>query len=192
MSRKRFNGVGWLLILLVIISGSALMTYIQQELRIQELVNTIEKQETIIANNEVILSGNINQLRIELNETREDLRALEGELNNLKELNLEEFPSFEAEVSWYTAGFESTGKNPDHPNYGITASGKYVKENHTIAADGSIPFGTKILIDDIIYTVEDRGGLIYDNRLDIYVDDLNEVPPEGRIKKEVYILEWGV
>jgi 3D (Asp-Asp-Asp) domain-containing protein len=168
------------------------MTYIQQELRIQELVNTIEKQEVIIANNEVILSGNINQLRIELNETREDLRALEGELNNLKELNLEEFPSFEAEVSWYTAGFESTGKNPDHPNYGITASGKYVKENHTIAADESIPFGTKILIDDIIYTVEDRGGLIYDNRLDIYVDDLNEVPPEGRIKKEVYILEWGV
>ena len=39
------------------------------------------------------------------------------------------------EITYYTAGPESTGKTPDHPAYGITRSGAVVEEGRTIAAD---------------------------------------------------------
>ena len=42
----------------------------------------------------------------------------------------------EFEITYYTAGAESTGKTPGHPAYGIT-SGTTVKEGQTIAADWS-------------------------------------------------------
>lgn len=49
-----------------------------------------------------------------------------------------------------------------------TASGTIPEEGRTIAADPSIPFGTKLKIKDTIYTVEDRGGAIKGNKIDIY------------------------
>lgn len=52
-----------------------------------------------------------------------------------------------------------------------TASGVMPTEGRTIAADPSIPFGTKIMIDGIVYTVEDRGGQIKGNHIDIFVQD---------------------
>src|SRR5699024_11416125 len=36
-------------------------------------------------------------------------------------------------VTAYTAGYEYTGKEKGDPGYGVTASGHYVQENHTIA-----------------------------------------------------------
>lgn len=50
-----------------------------------------------------------------------------------------------------------------------TYSGTLPKENHTISADlDRFPLGTKLYIDGIVYTVEDMGGSIVDDRLDIY------------------------
>ncbi|MCI8455249.1 MAG: hypothetical protein HFE84_11640 [Lachnospiraceae bacterium] len=55
---------------------------------------------------------------------------------------------------------------------GLTYSGKPPKANHTIAADLSLyPLGTKLMIDGTVYTVEDMGGSIVGDRLDIYFDD---------------------
>ena len=52
---------------------------------------------------------------------------------------------------------------------GITASGTRATEGRTIAADLSVfPFGTKLRINGNIYTVEDCGGGINGNRLDIF------------------------
>ncbi len=45
----------------------------------------------------------------------------------------------EFEITYYTAGPESTGKYPGHPEYGITASGSMVEEGRTIAADENPP-----------------------------------------------------
>lgn len=50
-----------------------------------------------------------------------------------------------------------------------TASGKRPTLNHTIAAPRSVPFGTKVLINGRIYTVEDRTALRYDGRWDIFM-----------------------
>lgn len=53
---------------------------------------------------------------------------------------------------------------------GITASGKPVKANHTIAVDPKvIPLGTHVIIDGREYVAEDTGSAIQGNRIDIYM-----------------------
>ena len=63
---------------------------------------------------------------------------------------------------------------------GITASGKKATANHTIAAPSTFAFGTQLVINGKTYTVEDRGGAIQGNRLDIYMNSHAEA------------LAWGV
>ena len=63
---------------------------------------------------------------------------------------------------------------------GITASGAMATANHTIAAPSTFSFGTKVVINGVTYTVEDRGGAIQGNRIDIYMDSHSEA------------LAWGV
>lgn len=53
--------------------------------------------------------------------------------------------------------------------YTKTYSGTTPKANHTISADLNVfPLGTKLVIDGITYTVEDKGSSVNGNRLDIY------------------------
>ena len=51
---------------------------------------------------------------------------------------------------------------------GRTASGTYARANHTIAAPGNFAFGTKLKINGIVYTVEDRGGAVKGKTIDVY------------------------
>lgn len=85
------------------------------------------------------------------------------------------------EVTAYTAGYESTGKHKGDKNYGLTASGEYVKANRTIACPKSISFGTKIQIEGYgVFICEDRGAHIVNGRLDIYMVNLNDALDFGR------------
>ena len=52
---------------------------------------------------------------------------------------------------------------------GRTASGTVATAGRTVAAPAKFAFGTKLNIGGHIYTVEDRGGAIQGNRIDIYV-----------------------
>ncbi|MFR0910234.1 3D domain-containing protein [Eubacterium sp.] len=64
---------------------------------------------------------------------------------------------------------------------GITASGTKATAGRTIAADTSkLPFGTKVVINGHTYTVEDRGGAIRGNRIDVF------------FSSHAKALEWGV
>lgn len=94
------------------------------------------------------------------------------------------------EVTAYTAGAESTGKTPDHPLYGITASGLPVEEGVTIACPPSMPFGTNVYIPyfDNEFTCYDRGSAITEGHLDVYMADLDEALAFGRRNLEVRIL----
>lgn len=81
-------------------------------------------------------------------------------------------------VTAYDLSYESCKKYPDHPEYGIGASGKRVKEYHSIAAGPELPFGTRVYIPALkdtpnsgIYTVEDRGSAITENCLDIFLGE---------------------
>ncbi|MGE7726927.1 3D domain-containing protein [Bacillus cereus] len=69
---------------------------------------------------------------------------------------------------------------------GLTASGKKVQPG-MIAMDRSVPFGTKVRITcesypsiNGIYTVEDRGGAIKGNIVDIYMTDTDRMYDFGR------------
>lgn len=93
----------------------------------------------------------------------------------------------------YTAGMESTGKTKESADYGITASGKVVKENHTIACPPILKFGTKIYIAslDRIYTCEDRGAAIKGQRIDIYMEDVSDAYEFGvKRNEEIYLLTY--
>lgn len=63
---------------------------------------------------------------------------------------------------------------------GRTASGTQATAGRTVAAPAKFAFGTKLNIGGHIYTVEDRGGAIQGNRIDIYVSSHSAA------------LQWGV
>ena len=50
-----------------------------------------------------------------------------------------------------------------------TAYNTKPRPNHTIAAPRNIPLGTKVKIDGITYTVEDRTHIKYNGRWDIFM-----------------------
>ena len=63
---------------------------------------------------------------------------------------------------------------------GRTASGTKATAGRTVAASSKFAFGTQLNIGGHTYTVEDRGGAINGNRIDIYVNSHAEA------------LRWGV
>ena len=63
---------------------------------------------------------------------------------------------------------------------GRTAMGPKATAGRTVAASGKFAFGTKLNINGHVYTVEDRGGAINGNKIDIYVNSHAEA------------LAWGV
>lgn len=92
----------------------------------------------------------------------------------------------------YTSGRESTGKDSSHPLYGVTASGEKVKENYTIACPKELKFGTQVYIPSLenVYVCTDRGGAIKNKIIDVYIADLSKALEFGRKKKvELYIVE---
>ncbi|MFF2484423.1 ubiquitin-like domain-containing protein [Paenibacillus sp. NPDC058071] len=91
----------------------------------------------------------------------------------------------------YTADVESTGKDEDHPDYGITASGTKVREGRTIAVDPKIiPIGWWVYIEGIGFRrAEDTGSAIKGNKIDVYFDNSNIANKFGRKKGyTVYVL----
>lgn len=81
----------------------------------------------------------------------------------------------------YTASVEECGKAD-----GITASGTKATQGRTIAAD-HLPFGTLVEIDGHIYTVEDRFGGGYKNKIDIYFDNYMDAINFGRQQRVVKV-----
>ncbi|MBQ9659432.1 MAG: G5 domain-containing protein [Clostridia bacterium] len=63
---------------------------------------------------------------------------------------------------------------------GYTASGTKATAGRTVAASSQFAFGTKLSINGKTYTVEDRGGAIKGNKIDIYFDTHQQA------------LAWGV
>ncbi|MGM0884790.1 MAG: ubiquitin-like domain-containing protein [Bacillota bacterium] len=91
----------------------------------------------------------------------------------------------------YSAGVASTGKDENHPQYGITASGARVQEGRTIAVDPDvIPIGWWVYIEGIGFRrAEDTGSAIKGNKIDVYFDSSKYANKFGRKKGfTVYVL----
>ena len=97
--------------------------------------------------------------------------------------------SLQVNVTHYCACTRCCGPNAQ----GITASGKRVAVG-MVAMSSHYPFGTQIMINGIMYTVEDRGGSGIENnigRVDIFVPDHNEALRMGRYDTTAYIYRIG-
>ena len=112
-------------------------------------------------------------------------------------------------ITAYDLSYQSCQKLPDHPAYGITASGISLK-NHSresamaIAVDPNhIPLGSDVLLIfngsrskySGIYKAVDTGGAIKGNKIDLFVGDTqNAVSQEaidfGVTSAEVYIINY--
>ena len=72
---------------------------------------------------------------------------------------------------------------------GRTASGSHAVAGKTVAASGQFAFGTKLNINGQEYTVEDRGGAIQGNRIDIYMNSHAEAVAWGVKYLPVQVVE---
>jgi 3D (Asp-Asp-Asp) domain-containing protein len=131
-----------------------------------------------------------------------DEKIMSSEVVEAAPISLEEsidwskYPSRKVIATGYTAGYESTGKRPGHPSYGITRSGVKVKRDlySTIAADTkTFPIGSILFIPGYGYgVVADTGSAIKGNKIDLYYETVQEVFQQwGKKEVEVYIVERG-
>lgn len=122
--------------------------------------------------------------------------ASNGPTTIAEAIELSKYPKHEVLATGYTAGYESTGKYPESPSYGITYSGVKVKRDlfSTIAADLAIfPLGTILWIPGYGYgVVADKGGAIKGNHLDLYYETVQDVYENwGKKTLEVYVVQKG-
>ncbi|MGI6299267.1 MAG: 3D domain-containing protein [Saccharofermentanales bacterium] len=91
----------------------------------------------------------------------------------------------------YCSCYKCCGKQPGSPGYGITASGQKVQEGVTIAADTRvIPMGSRVYIEGVgERIVQDRGGAIKGNRIDIYFASHSNALKFGRKTRKVYLIK---
>lgn len=72
-----------------------------------------------------------------------------------------------------------------------TASGKWPRHMHTIAASRGVPFGTRIYFPELkrTFIVEDRGGMITKGKIDIFTNNYAWAIKLGRRKMKGIILK---
>ncbi len=138
----------------------------------------------------LFLTLNIYLNTKQLEEYQEEILRLNSKVTELEE-KIETFLD-----KWNVGVFELTAYAPLDPRavkgmcYSgdprVTASGVKTKPGVTIAAGPSMPFGTKVYIQGHGWReVQDRGGRIGNNNIDIAVDTLEEAYRVGRQKAVV-------
>ena len=137
-----------------------------------------------------VAQDNIIEQAIEINRLNDKNEELTNEVSHLTS-DMDVLKSYlfgycgEFEITYYDDCELCCGKND-----GITASGEKVQEGVTVAADTSIiPMGSKIYIEGIGWrTVQDRGGAIKGNKLDIYVPSHDSPMPYNKQKLNVWVV----
>ena len=115
-------------------------------------------------------------------------------LENKYEILRDEYNELYESSKWISLGeFKITHYGSDCIGcIGRTATGTIPTLNKTIATDWDIiPPGTEVMINGIIYTVEDKGGAIKGNKIDIYVGTESLADDLGVYYTEVYIRGVG-
>lgn len=144
----------------------------------------------------------IQDVKVKLNGIQEGTENMERELRELREqhidgdfkLQIEDiFPGAQETIMEVTAYApldpEAKGGMCYSGNPNITASGEPPVPGETVAAGPGIPFGTFLWIEGIgLRRVNDRGGMITNNRIDVVVETVKEAFQIGRSLRKVWIL----
>ncbi len=97
----------------------------------------------------------------------------------------------------YTKYYESTGKNPGHPAFGITRSGLPVELGHIAVDPTLIPLLSHVWVEGLCsfsaqftgkYFATDTGSAIRGNRIDIFFERVEDALRFGRRRMRVYLL----
>lgn len=111
---------------------------------------------------------------------------------NIHALLLPEGTTLIMEATAYTSDYESTGKKPGDPDYGITFSGLPAMRGAVAVDPDVIPLHSVLLIEGYGYAVAlDTGSAIKGNRLDVYFDDPQKAKAWGRRQVEVRLISRG-
>jgi len=90
----------------------------------------------------------------------------------------------------YDASYESCGKHPGDPYYGITRSGLRVRPGIVAVDPRVIPLGTWLYVEGYGEALAaDTGGAIKGNKIDLYYESPSDVKKFGRRPVKVYILD---
>ncbi len=96
----------------------------------------------------------------------------------------------------YDLSFESCGKYPDHPEYGITFSGTRARPGVVAVDPRVVKLGSKLYIESMDRTpdygfakAEDTGSAIKGNRVDLFIENRSQALRYGVRTVKVYVLE---
>ena len=96
------------------------------------------------------------------------------------------------EITAYSEHYESCGKHPGEPGYGITASGEKVREGIVAADTRVLPMHSIIEIEGYgRFEVKDTGSAIKGNKLDLYLPSHKSALKWGRKTLKVHIIRLG-
>ena len=179
---KRF--VIFILIVIFIITFISLVFYTNKVCvgKTEENLRISEKLK-----NSILIEVNAEDLKDEslpedfledFNITTEEETVIESKFNDLGSFT----------VTAYCCCKICCGKEPEHPAYGITASGKRATEGRTIAVDPAvIPLGTTVYLNDVPYVAEDTGSAIKGKKIDLFINDHQRAKVFGVQEMEVKI-----
>lgn len=141
------------------------------------------KEAKIKQNNIIDQAIEITKLNQSNQDLSSQLASVKSDLETLKQNKIAYIGQYK--ITYYCDCKQCCGKEN-----GITASGVQVQEGVTVAADTSkLPFGTHIYINGIGWrTVQDRGGSIKGNRLDIYIASHNDPKPYNVQNLDVWVV----
>lgn len=154
---------------------------------IEELTNQIQElknKQTELENKNKELEETIEKVRVSKLNKKTTVTSRSGSTARTESTNSNEKWIW-ANVSAYCACSKCCGKTN-----GITSSGTKATVGRTIAAPSSYSFGTKIELEGLgTYIVEDRGGAIQGNKIDVYFASHSEALAFGRKKIRMRVVQ---
>ncbi|MCL2355614.1 MAG: 3D domain-containing protein [Defluviitaleaceae bacterium] len=113
-----------------------------------------------------------------------------GSLTNTNSPDFTYFRRVRMEATAYTQYYGCTGKHPDDPWFGITASGRRVQHGIVAVDRNVIPLGTRLYVDGYGFAIAaDVGGAIRGYKIDLFMYTIEEARRFGRRHIYVWILD---
>ena len=165
----------------------------------ENTINDLNKQIEELKNKQEEMLNKQNELEEKNNELKNEIEKVKiSKINNKKTTVTSRSGStirdtntttnegwIWANVSAYCACSKCCGKTN-----AITASGTYATAGRTIAAPSNYKFGTKIELEGMgTYVVEDRGGAITGNKIDVYFNSHSEALAFGRKRIRMKVVQ---
>lgn len=175
--KKKFRSFLFKLFAIEYLTAGAILLYCYGTMIIQENKKLTEQ---LLKQNEVV--QNLSEQVTELRTKPMAVKTINEEVKKESKVYLGNF-----KITHYCACTKCCGPNAQ----GITASGKRVEANKTIAVDPSvIKLGSKVYIDGYGYMeAQDTGSAIKGNIIDVYVDDHQDALRMGVQYKDVFLIK---